>query len=311
MRTSQQTTDTVLMVKPMRFGYNHQTAASNAFQQAGEACAPDEVQTLAEAEFEAMVAILRQHGVQVIVVNDTPEPPKPDAIFPNNWVSFHEDGRLVLYPMEAENRRWERRRSILDFVGQAFEWQDEVDLSHYEHDGQYLEGTGSMVLDRDRRICYACLSSRTDQEVLQDFARKMGYEIVAFDATDEQGRPIYHTNVLMCVATQFVVICLDALRKPQERQILIEKIVASGKEIVPISYAQMQQFAGNMLELHNESGEKLLVMSRQAFRSLEAAQIQQIEKYARIVAIPLETIEHYGGGSARCMMAAIHLPKKI
>ncbi len=302
-----QTTDTVLMVRPVRFAYNAQTAVTNAFQNNASANTT-ETQAQALAEFDGFVKILQDNGVNVIQVFDTPEPHKPDSIFPNNWVSFHEDGTVVLYPMLTENRRWERRRSILDLIRQGFQIKNEIDLSHYEQDNKFLEGTGSMVLDRDNKICYACLSPRTDQEILADFAHKLGYQIVSFIATDAKGMQIYHTNVMMCVAKAYIVICLDTIQEADQRIAVTKTITDSGKEIVEISLEQMNQFAGNMLELHNEKGENLLIMSEQAFKSLNEGQINQIQWHAKIVHAPIYTIETNGGGSARCMLAAVHLP---
>ena len=303
-----QTTDTVLMVRPVRFAYNAQTALTNTFQN-NATTHPEETQNKALAEFDGFVKTLQANGVNVIQVFDTPEPHKPDSIFPNNWVSFHEDGTVVLYPMLTENRRWERRRSILDLIRQGFSINNEIDLSHYEQDNKFLEGTGSMVLDRENKICYACLSPRTDKEILEDFAQKLGYQIVSFTSVDDKGVEIYHTNVVMCVAKSYVVICLDTIKNEAEKTKVAEAIINSGKEIVAISNTQMNQFAGNMLELHNGKGESLLIMSEQAFKSLNEAQIAQIHKFSKIIHAPLYTIETNGGGSARCMLAAVHLPK--
>ncbi|MCU0393490.1 MAG: arginine deiminase-related protein [Thermoflexibacter sp.] len=302
-----QTTNTVLMIRPVRFTYNAQTALTNAFQNNVSADAV-KTQDLALGEFDGFVKILKDKGVNVIQVFDTPEPHKPDSIFPNNWVSFHDDGTVVLYPMLTENRRWERRRSILDLIREGFEINNEIDLSHYEAENKFLEGTGSMVLDRENKICYACLSPRTDTEVLSDFGKKLGYQIVAFTSLDEKGKEVYHTNVMMCVAQKYVVICLDSIKDEAECEKVIFAIHQSGKEIIPISFSQMNQFAGNMLELHNAQGQSLLIMSEQAFKSLVPAQIAQIEQYSKIVSAPLYTIETNGGGSARCMLAEVHLP---
>ncbi|GAB4114172.1 MAG: arginine deiminase-related protein [Thermoflexibacter sp.] len=304
-----QTTNTVLMVRPIRFTYNAQTALTNTFQNNASADA-EQTQNLALAEFDGFVKILKDNGVEVIQVFDTPEPHKPDSIFPNNWVSFHADGSVVLYPMLTENRRWERRRSILELIGMGFQINNEIDLSHYEAENKFLEGTGSMVLDRENKICYACLSPRTHTEVLNDFAQKLDYRTVTFTSLDANGKEVYHTNVMMCVAKKYVVICLESIKDEKERENVIFTIHQTGKEIVPISLAQMNQFAGNMLELHNAQGESLLVMSEQAYKSLNQKQIEQIQQYSKIVYAPLYTIETNGGGSARCMLAEVHLPKK-
>jgi hypothetical protein len=305
-----QTTDTVLMVRPVRFSYNTQTAESNAFQSLDQSCEPDTVQEKALAEFDNFVAVLQSNGVQVVVVQDTPEPHTPDSIFPNNWGSYHADGTVILYPMQAVNRRWERRRGILDLLREGFVIENEIDLSHYENDHAFLEGTGSMVLDHSNRICYACLSPRTHKGLLQIFGERANYQIVDFEAVDGNSKQIYHTNVVMCMAEKFVVICLDTIRNEEERQKVSNSFLDTKKEIVAISLDQMNHFAGNMLALHNKEGQALLVMSEQAYKALNPRQVQQIEKYAKIVYVPIYTIETNGGGSARCMMAEIFLPKK-
>lgn len=304
-----QTTNTVLMVRPVRFAYNAQTAITNTFQN-NATTNPASTQQQALDEFDGFVKQLQENGIDVIQVFDTLEPHKPDSIFPNNWVSFHEDGTVVLYPMLTENRRWERRRSILDLMREGFEINNEIDLTHYEEDKLFLEGTGSMVLDRENKICYACISPRTDKDVLNDFATKLGYSIISFISVDAAGVQIYHTNVMMCVGKSYCVICLDTIKDEKERAKVIDSIMDSGKEIIEISLEQMNQFAGNMLELHNDKGENLLVMSEQAYQSLTALQVKAIQQYARIIHVPIYTIETNGGGSARCMLAEVFLPKK-
>jgi hypothetical protein len=307
----QQTTNTIMMIRPVRFSYNTQTAESNAFQTLDTSCEPDSIQTQAAKEFDNFVEILKQNGVDVIVIQDTLEPHTPDSIFPNNWGSYHADGTVILYPMQAENRRWERRRSILDLLREYFVINDEIDLSHYEQDGLFLEGTGSLILDNPNHICYACISPRTNPKLLNIFGDKTGYTIVDFEAVDGQGKQIYHTNVVMCMAEKFTVICLDTIHKPVEREQIIKYFLDTQKEIIDISLDQMNKFAGNMLSLQNNKGETLLVMSEQAYKALTQTQITKIEKYARIVYAPIYTIETNGGGSARCMMAEIFLPKKV
>ncbi len=304
-----QNTDTILMVRPYQFGRNPETAETNAFQQrTGES--PSLIHEKALQEFDNFVKNLRQNGVQVVVVNDRPEPHTPDSIFPNNWVTFHDNGTVILYPMEAENRRWERRRSILDLIETEFVIIHEIDLSHYEADHKFLEGTGSMIFDRENKICYACRSSRMHEEVLADFAEKTGFETIVFDAVDATNFPIYHTNVMMSVNQNHVIIGLDCLPNLAEKQQVIHKIEATGKEIITLSQDQIAQFAGNMLEVRNQDGDLILVMSERAFKSLTPTQIKKIEKSNKIVHSPLDTIEDNGGGSARCMMAEIFLPKK-
>ncbi|GGA88273.1 citrulline utilization hydrolase CtlX [Puia dinghuensis] len=300
-----QTTSHLLMIRPVSFTFNAETAVNNAFQVAG---ADRDAQQKALTEFEGLVRLLRDNGVDVTVIDDTPQPHTPDSIFPNNWVSFHQDAIVCLYPMYAVNRRLERKPGIMQTVGQKFRIDATLDFSTYEEEGLFLEGTGSMVLDRDNKIAYACHSPRTNLAVLQDWCQKMGYTPVTFTANDASQQLIYHTNVMMCVGDAFVVVCLDALPVAAEREHLAATIRTSGKAIIPITLQQMNHFAGNMLQVENTNGEKLLVMSSQAFESLTPQQIKQLETFNRILHSPLTTIETNGGGSARCMLAEIHLP---
>jgi hypothetical protein len=295
------------MIRPVNFGFNAETAVNNAFQVAG---ADEAAQEKAAKEFDDFVALLRQNGIDVLVVNDTPEPYTPDSIFPNNWISFHDNGTILLYPMFAANRRQERKPQVLQQIKNQFAVQNTVDLSSYEQEELFLEGTGSMVLDRDHNIAYACLSPRTNQQVLTDFCKKMQYRPVLFTAIDATGKAIYHTNVMMCVGDRYVVICLDSISNQNERATVENTIGKTGKELIRISIDQMNHFAGNMLQVQNKNGEKLLVMSSQAYQSLTPEQIQQLNSYNRIVHAPLTTIETNGGGSARCMMAEIFLRPK-
>jgi Uncharacterized protein conserved in bacteria containing a pentein-type domain len=295
------------MIRPVNFGFNAETAVNNAFQVAGY---DDAAQEKAAREFDRFVEALRSNGVQVTVVEDTPQPHTPDSVFPNNWISFHHDGTVILYPMFAENRRQERKPHVLEQLAGKFAITHTIDLTRYEREQRFLEGTGSMVLDRDHRIAYACLSPRTSKEVLEAFCQKMNYRPVIFTATDSKGRPIYHTNVMMCVADRYVVICLDSIAAKNERENVIAVIKETGKDVVPITMEQMNRFAGNMLQVHNQQGEKLLVMSSQAYGALTPEQVRQLESYNRIVHAPLDTIETNGGGSARCMMAEVFLPVK-
>ncbi len=300
-----QTTSHLLMIRPVRFGYNAETAVNNAFQ---VQTAEEDTQQKALQEFDGFVTLLRSRGVDVTVVEDSPEPHTPDSIFPNNWISFHHDGRIVLYPMYAINRRAERKPQVTNLVAEKFTINERIDLTHFEVDGLFLEGTGSMVLDRENRLAYACLSPRTDAGVLEEFCRQLNYRPVLFDATDGNGQPIYHTNVMMCVADRYIVICLESIANPEQQQYVTDTISKSGKEIIAISLKQMNHFAGNMLQVENERREKLLVMSSQAYESLDQEQVAHLEKYNPILHSPLATIEANGGGSARCMMAEIHLP---
>ena len=305
-----QTTHTVLMIEPIAFGYNAQTAENNYFQVNSE---NEDTQTKALAEFNAFVEKLRSKGINVITIKDTLEPHTPDSIFPNNWVSFGHDGKVVLYPMFAPNRRDERRMDILEQIkNQGFEVKEIIDFTSSETDEKFLEGTGSMIFDHDNKIAYGSVSLRLDENLFRTFCERFGYTPIVFHSFQTAGNerlPIYHTNVMMCVADQFVVICLDCIDDQAEREHVIHTIQNSGKEIVEITETQMQNFAGNMLQVQNEQGEKFLVMSQSAYQSLLPEQIAQIEKYCEIVYADLQTIETNGGGSARCMLAEVFLPK--
>ncbi|TDX84835.1 citrulline utilization hydrolase CtlX [Epilithonimonas xixisoli] len=304
-----QTTDTVLMVEPIAFGFNEQTAVNNYFQVQQEG----NVQEEALQEFHSFVDKLRAKGINVITIKDTIEPKTPDSIFPNNWVSFHADGKIVLYPMFAKNRRLERREDIINQIKEQFDVTDIIDYSKIENEDKYLEGTGSMIFDHHNKIAYGSVSLRLDEELFRKFCSEFGFTPVVFHSYQTAGEerlPIYHTNVMMCVADKFVVICLDCIDDETERQNVIDSIKNSGKELIEISEDQMQDFAGNMLQVQNNSGEKFLVMSQSAYKSLKPEQVSAIEKYSEIIYSDLETIETNGGGSARCMLAEIFLPKK-
>jgi hypothetical protein len=299
-----QTTSHLLMIRPTQFTFNAETAVNNAFQSAKDINA----QEMALNEFNDFVKILQQHGVDVTVIDDTEEPHTPDSIFPNNWISFHDDGEIVLYPMYAANRRMERKPHVVEKLKVKFKINSQVDLTFYENKNIFLEGTGSMVLDRQNKIAYACLSQRTEINVLTDFCAKLGYSPISFIATDTKGYPIYHTNVMMCIADQFVVICLDSIKDREEQKRVIAAIEKSKKEIIDITLDQMNHFAGNMLQVENDKGKKFLVMSSQAYKSLKPNQLTKIEHYSTIIHSSLDTIERNGGGSARCMMAEVFLP---
>ncbi len=303
---SEQSTSHLLMIRPVNFGYNEETAESNAFQHKDKN--QQEVQQKALHEFNNFVDVLRQNGVDVTVIDDNPHPYTPDSVFPNNWVSFHADGNIFLYPMQAENRRLERREDIISRLEDNFKVHHIVDLSRYEEENKFLEGTGSMVLDREHKIAYACLSPRTDKSVLDVFCEQSGYTSVCFDAADEDGKAIYHTNVLMCVGSQFAVICLDSIPNPHERVVVIESLSSTQKEIIEISFEQMNKFAGNMLEVKSKNGVTFIMMSESAFRGLHHDQKLSLEKYGKLIYADIQTIENNGGGSARCMMAEVHLP---
>ncbi|MBV2165431.1 MAG: amidinotransferase [Kaistella sp.] len=305
-----QTASTVLMVEPIAFGYNAQTAENNYFQVEQKDA---DIQTKALEEFNSFVDKLKRKGINVITVKDTLDPHTPDSIFPNNWVSFHDDGKAVLYPMFAPNRRVERRSDILEILkDNGFEITEIDDLSHFEDQDRFLEGTGSMIFDHEHKIAYGSVSLRLDEELFRQFCQKFGFRPVVFHSyqnAGDQRLPIYHTNVMMCVADKFVVICLDCIDDELEREKVQEVIKSTGKEIIEISEDQLHQFAGNMLQVQNKAGDKFLVMSETAYKSLTPSQIQNIEKYCEIIYSDLNTIETNGGGSARCMLAEVFLPK--
>ena len=289
------------MIKPVRFGYNAETAVNNYFQQTVD----HSVQEKALEEFDALVLKLRSHKIIVNVVEDSIDPHTPDSIFPNNWISFHENNSITLYPMFAENRRKERKETVLQFIRDHLNITQNNDLSYYEKADKFLEGTGSMVLDRENKIVYACLSPRTNEDVLDHFCRLYQYRKVVFTAADSHGNLIYHTNVMLCIGSRFAVVCLEAIPDEQEKMLVIESLESSGKEIIPIHLQQLHHFAGNMLELENTDVERILVLSTQAYHSLNQQQIRSLEKYATILHSSLNTIETAGGGSARCMLAEI------
>lgn len=304
-----QLASTVMMIRPAGFESNPLTAASNRFQGKSSSL-PQEQHAAALQEFDGLANALRDAGIEVLIVDDTPEPHTPDAIFPNNWISMHADGRVVLYPMEAENRRTERRKDIVEYLGnEAGRFISEVvDLSDHEANGHYLEGTGSMVLDRANRVAYACVSTRTHLDPLGDFAQRLGYDVVAFEAADSTGVPIYHTNVLMNVGEKLAVICDEAIQRDDQREAVLARLRETGHEVVHLNYAQLDAFAGNMLELRDDQGERVIAMSRQAHKSLDAEQQALLAANARVVSAPIDNIELAAGGSVRCMLAEVHLP---
>lgn len=309
----QQNTSNLLMIRPVAFDMNSQTADDNHYQDQDSGISSSNAQLEALKEFDAFVKKLRDEGVNVTVVEDTPEPPTPDSIFPNNWISFHATGMVVLYPMYAENRRTERREDILERIKEnGLRISETLDYSPFESEGLILEGTGSLVLDRKNLIAFACLSHRTNEVLLNDWATQLGYKVVSFHASqdvDGELLPIYHTNVMMSVGEEIAILCADCIKDESERNAVIESLQGTDKEIVLISEAQKSSFAGNMLQVINEGNEKILVMSTQAYESLNAEQIATIEKTNRILHSSLKTIETLGGGSARCMMAEVFLPK--
>jgi hypothetical protein len=299
------------MVRPANFGFNPQTAASNAFQQVPSVAGATEIQGLALGEFDGLAKALQRAGVDVLVASDTVLPAKPDAIFPNNWVSFHFDGAVTLYPMLAPNRRWERREDILEQVVHegGFRVLRTFDLTHREAEGKFLEGTGSLVLDRPHRVAYASLSPRTDLDVLGEFAQLLDYELVTFEGQGAAAQPVYHTNVVMAIGTRFAVVCGEAIVEPLHRDAVFNKLRAAGHDVVDISLRQMLEFAGNLLELAAAAG-PVIALSTTAWRSLDPAQRRILESHAEVVPAAIPTIERIGGGGVRCMLAEIHLPKR-
>ena len=308
-----QTTSRVLMVRPADFASNPETAPSNQFQR--QPGAPVDLREAHHAgqEFAALRAALDTAGVHIEVFDDTPDPVTPDAVFPNNWISTHRDGTVVLYPMLADNRRLERRMDIVEALATArgYVVREVIDLSHHERAGHFLESTGSMVLDRPRRIAYACLSPRTSLDALGDFAQRLDYEVVAFDAVDRTGAPIYHTNVMMTIGTDFAIICSEAIREQEKRAAVLAQLRAAGHDIIDIRYAQMEAFAGNQLELKSVAGGRVLALSERALISLDSEQRSMLEGGATLVAVPIPHIEDSAGGSIRCMLAEIHLPLRV
>lgn len=308
--SERQSAAAVLMVRPANFGFNEQTAASNEFQRRPANNAGAAPQPAALREFDALAEQLLAAGVQVIIGADTPLPVKPDAVFPNNWLSFHADGSVVLYPMLAPNRRLERREELVELVRRqgGFRVTRTVDLSAQEVRGRFLEGTGSMVLDRPQRVAYASLSPRTDLAVLGEFAQLLDYRIVSFESCGANGQPVYHTNVVMAVGSGFAVVCAQAITSAAQRAAVLTSLRSAGREVIEISLAQMQHFAGNLLELQGTRG-PLIVLSTTAWESLTPGQRTQLQSFGAILPAHVSTIEHLGGGSVRCMLAEIHLPR--
>ncbi|HLV63286.1 citrulline utilization hydrolase CtlX [Galbibacter sp.] len=308
-----QITDTILMVRPAQFRMNEQTVVNNFFQEDLE-MTQDAITKKAQEEFDTFVQTLRGVGIHVIVFQDDLVPDTPDAVFPNNWISTHGDGTVAVYPMFAENRRLERREEVLELLdSEGFEIDEVVDFTSFEEDEQYLEGTGSVILDRTNEKAYCALSDRADEDLFIYFCEEMEYTPVWFTAyqrVDGKRKPIYHTNVMMCIGIDFAVICLDSIDDKKERKNVVKHLREDGKEIIEISEDQLYQFAGNMLQVKNKKGETYLVMSATAHKSLTAEQQSKLARYTTILSSDLNTIETCGGGSARCMMAEVFLPKK-
>ena len=307
-----QSTNSILMIRPNNFGFNEETANDNHYQ--NKEFFESNSNENAQKEFDNMVKNLKQNGISVHVFQDDDVNYTPDSIFPNNWISFHENGDIGLYPMYAKNRRLERRPEVLEFLEErGFGIENIVDYSGAESENKFLEGTGSMILDRENRIAYCSISNRSNEDLFIDFCEDFEFTPVLFNSYQSVGDerlPIYHTNVMMCVTMSYVVICLDAIDDKKQRENVSEFIKKSEKELINISENQVEKFAGNMLELLNDKGESVLVMSKSAENSLSENQKNTITNYSKIISSDINTIELCGGGSARCMMAEIFLPKK-
>lgn len=299
----------IILVRPANFGYNSETAKSNAFQnqiiQESDVIVQNAIQ-----EFEKMAIKLSDKGVNVLVIEDSPNPIKPDAVFPNNWGSFHSNGVAVLYPMLAENRRQEKRKEILESIQEKFEIKEIIDLSKHEEKGVFLEGTGSIVFDHVAKIAYACLGPRTDKKLFIETSKMLGYKPIYFYSRDTNGKEIYHTNVMMNIGNGYAVICLESITDEVEKNQVINSLKSSGKEIIDISFDQMKSFCGNMIELEIQEKKNILAMSQSAYNSLSISQKSTLESYCELFPIKIDTIERIGGGSVRCMILEIFLPKK-
>ena len=310
----QQTTNTILMIRPVNFRMNEQTAINNYYQKDLENVLPQTVNAKAQKEFDSYVEKLRAIGVNVIVVNDTEDTDTPDSIFPNNWVSFHENGNVGVYPMFAENRRLERREDILETLEEkGFVINNVIDYTSAEEEEIFLEGTGSVVLDRANRKAYCALSPRADEELFIEFCEDFEFFPIVFSANqtvDGKRKAIYHTNVMMCIGETFAVICLSSVDDKKERKNILKHLKDDGKTIIDITEAQVNNFAGNMLQVKGANNEPYLIMSQAAFDCLTKQQINTLEQHTKIVSSSLSTIELCGGGSARCMMAEVFLPKQ-
>lgn len=300
---------TILMVRPAAFGFNEETATNNYFQ-TNPGISKEMLQQKALAEFDNMVQLLRNEEIDVLVMEDTKEPPKPDAIFPNNWLSTSPDGTVSVFPMYAPNRRAEKRDDILQQLASHFVVNDVQDWSEYEAEGRFLEGTGSMVIDHGNKMIYAAVSERTNLSVLEKYAATNNYQAIVFLATDKNGQPVYHTNVMMALGSAFCVLCEEAIEEEWELIAVRQLLESTGHTIIPITREQMHAFAGNMLEVKNKNGENILVLSQSAFNSLRTEQKEMLETYAKLLPVAVPLIEQVEGGSVRCMMAEVFLEKK-
>lgn len=299
----------ILLIKPANFGYNTETAISNAFQKRITEDSEISAQK-AVKEFETMSKKLSERGINVLILEDSKNPIKPDAIFPNNWGSFHSDGTVVLYPMLAKNRRAEKRKELLESIQESFVIKKIIDLSKNEDNDIFLEGTGSIIFDHNDKIAYACIAPRTNKELFIETIVNLGYKPIYFHSYDKLGKAIYHTNVMMNIGNGYAVICMDSITDNSEKQLITESINNSGKELITISFDQMSSFCGNMIELETQEGKNILAMSQSAYSSLTLSQIGTLEKYCELFPLKVDTIEKIGGGSVRCMISELFLPKK-
>ena len=306
----QQTATTILMVRPASFGFNAETAANNVFQTTPTFLSAKEVQQKAVEEFDAFVTTLRKKKIDVLVYQDTEKPIKPDAVFPNNWFATFHNGKVVVFPMFAENRRIEKSDSLLKELGEHFDIKDVEDWSEYEAEHFFLEGTGSMIIDHENKLIYACLSPRTHKSTLERFALTHGYKVLSFYAKDENEVEVYHTNVIMHIGEGYAVVCLESIKDEAERIAVSQMLISTGHEVIPISLAQVHAYAGNMLQVKNSVGEKYTVLSKRAYQSLSKEQKSILQIHTNLLPIDINTIETIGGGSVRCMMAEIFLEKK-
>lgn len=304
----EQITNKIIMVRPANFGYNEETADDNAFQNKDLGLSSKEITSGAIEEFDTFVELLREHGISVEVIEDTDKPRKPDAIFPNNWFTTHDDGTIITYPMYAEIRRLERREDIVELLSERVDTSRRYSFEYFEEENKFLEGTGSMILDRKNRIVYACLSERTHVEVLDKFSVLRNYKKIFFKSVDPGGDDIYHTNVMMTLGENFVLIGMESIKNEEDRKMLLDSFKTTEKEVIELSYEQLRCFAGNMLQLRNKRGERFVVMSKQAKDSLNADQINSLENHGKILSPDIKTIETSGGGSVRCMIAEDFLP---
>jgi len=305
-----QAPSSIFLVRPAAFGYNPETAASNAFQQPAGA-EQAEIGQRAIDEFNRMVDLLHAHDINAVVFDDTVLPPKPDAQFPNNWISLHPDGTVVLYPLMAPNRRSERRADIVDWLRANFKVTSVLDFTQEEAGNRFLEGTGSLVFDYVNKIAFACRSPRTNEQLVREVCAKLGFTPVVFDAYDEQGFPVYHTNVVMCVGSKFAVVCLDAIQREEDQERILDRLNSTGHKVVAISYQQMKAFAGNMIEVSSRNNEPHVLLSENSYHALLPGQLNAISGFAELIPIAIPTIEKYGGGSVRCMVAGNFLPLRI